>query len=294
MTTETAEPEPSRTPSEERLAGGEEEEERARRGEARRGEARRDETRRHDTTQHNKKKKKKKKTPPPPPLTPAPGTYVRERGSPELDDVERTETLSAGGTTIRVGSVTAVVPLVLCNGIGASLDVLQPLVDHLRPDRPVVRFDVPGTGESPTPVLPYGFPYLAWVLGRILDQLGYSRADVLGFSWGGALAQQFVFRTREGAVAWSWQPPPPARSWSPPARSSWLRSPPRAATAIPTISPRSPPRSTAGRSISAPPPSPRSDPTCARSPRRGYLYQLLAGTVWTSLSPYPRSGSPPC
>src|SRR5271163_5193455 len=115
--------------------------------------------------------------------------------SPALDVVERTETLSAGGTTMRVrvrdgGGI----PLVLCNGIGASLEVLQPVVDHLRPDRPVVRFDVPGTGESPTPALPYGFPFLAWVLGRALDQLGYSRADVLGFSWGGALAQQFAFQ----------------------------------------------------------------------------------------------------
>ena len=58
----------------------------------------------------------------------------------------------------------------------------------------MIRFDVPGTGESPTPALPYGFAYLAWILERALDQLGYSRADVLGFSWGGALAQQFAFQ----------------------------------------------------------------------------------------------------
>src|SRR5277367_6388185 len=36
------------------------------------------------------------------------------------------------------------VPLVLCNGIGASLEVLDPLVEHLNPDTTVVRFDVPG------------------------------------------------------------------------------------------------------------------------------------------------------
>ena len=44
------------------------------------------------------------------------------------------------------------------------------------------------------PLLPYGFPYLAWVLGRTLNRLGYSRVDVLGFSWAGALAQQFAFQ----------------------------------------------------------------------------------------------------
>ena len=35
------------------------------------------------------------------------------------------------------------VPLVVCNGIGASLEVLDPLVDHLDPGTTVVRFDVP-------------------------------------------------------------------------------------------------------------------------------------------------------
>src|SRR5262245_19055415 len=87
------------------------------------------------------------------------------------------------------------VPLVLCNGIGASLEVLDPLVDHLHPDTTVVRFDVPGTGGSPDSPLPYGFPYLAAVLGKLLKKLGLNgRVDVLALSWGGALAQQFAFQ----------------------------------------------------------------------------------------------------
>jgi poly(3-hydroxyalkanoate) depolymerase len=87
------------------------------------------------------------------------------------------------------------VPLVLCNGIGASLEVLDPLVEHLNPDTTVVRFDVPGSGGSPDSPLPYGFPYLAAVLGRVLRKLGFNdKVDVLGLSWGGALAQQFAFQ----------------------------------------------------------------------------------------------------
>jgi len=86
------------------------------------------------------------------------------------------------------------VPLVLCNGIGASLEVLDPLVERVDADSTVIRFDVPGTGGSPTSVVPYGFPYLAWVLGRVLSKLGVSVVDVLGISWGGALAQQFAFQ----------------------------------------------------------------------------------------------------
>jgi poly(3-hydroxyalkanoate) depolymerase len=84
------------------------------------------------------------------------------------------------------------VPLVLCNGIGASLEVLDPLVEQLR--CPVIRFDVPGTGGSPTSPLPYGFPYLAWILGRVLTKLNVGVVDILGLSWGGALAQQFAFQ----------------------------------------------------------------------------------------------------
>jgi poly(3-hydroxyalkanoate) depolymerase len=101
--------------------------------------------------------------------------------------------VSAGGQRIRVNVRHGDgVPLVLCNGIGASLEVLDPLVEQL--SCTVVRFDVPGTGGSPTSLLPYGFPYLAWVLGRILSKLDISVVDMLGLSWGGALAQQFAFQ----------------------------------------------------------------------------------------------------
>jgi pimeloyl-ACP methyl ester carboxylesterase len=100
-----------------------------------------------------------------------------------------------GGQRIRVKVRRGTgVPLVLCNGIGAGFEVLEPLVQKLDPERPIVRFDVPGTGGSPTSPLPYGFPYLAWVLGRLLTTLGMGVVDVLGLSWGGALAQQFALQ----------------------------------------------------------------------------------------------------
>lgn len=103
--------------------------------------------------------------------------------------------VSAGGQRIRVSiRPGSGVPLVLCNGIGAGLEVLDPLVAQLDPDTTVVRFDVPGTGESPPSLVPYGFPYLAWMLGRVLTKLGLGVVDVLGLSWGGALAQQFAFQ----------------------------------------------------------------------------------------------------
>ncbi|CAM3830360.1 MULTISPECIES: alpha/beta fold hydrolase [Tsukamurella] len=114
-----------------------------------------------------------------------------QAGAEELPDIF----IATGGQRIRVRYRPGVgVPLVVCNGIGASLEVLDPFVDALDPQRPVIRFDAPGTGESPASLLPYGFPYLAWVLGRVLDDLGVGVVDVLGLSWGGALAQQFAFQ----------------------------------------------------------------------------------------------------
>src|SRR6516164_617188 len=96
---------------------------------------------------------------------------------------------------IRPGNGTRT-PLLLFNGIGANLELLQPLVDALDPAIEVIRFDVPGVGGSPTPPLPLRFPALAWLTGRMLDQLGYTRVDALGVSWGGALAQQFALQYR--------------------------------------------------------------------------------------------------
>jgi poly(3-hydroxyalkanoate) depolymerase len=103
--------------------------------------------------------------------------------------------IATGGQRIRVNVRWGTgVPLVLCNGIGASLEVLDPFVEELAPDSTVVRFDVPGVGGSPISIAPYGFPYLAWVLGSGLIKLNINVVDVLGLSWGGALAQQFAFQ----------------------------------------------------------------------------------------------------
>jgi poly(3-hydroxyalkanoate) depolymerase len=94
-------------------------------------------------------------------------------------------------------------PLVLVNGIGASLELLDPLVGALDPDRPVIRFDVPGIGGSPMPWVPLPMAGLAALVAGILDALGHARADILGLSWGGGIAQQFALQhpDRTGKLA---------------------------------------------------------------------------------------------
>lgn len=86
-------------------------------------------------------------------------------------------------------------PILLCCGIGAGFDVLQPFIDALDPSIEVVRFDVPGVGGSPAGPVPYGFHGNAYLALRMMRQLGYTRANVLGLSWGGGLAQQIAFQS---------------------------------------------------------------------------------------------------
>ena len=108
---------------------------------------------------------------------------------------ERMRILTIGGRAIRVAvrqGNPGWPPVLLCNGIGVSLELFQPFVDALDPQRPVIRFDMPGIGGSPAPVVPYHLAMLPSLLAGLLDQLGYEQADVLGISWGGGLAQQFA------------------------------------------------------------------------------------------------------
>src|SRR5438270_3180261 len=112
-----------------------------------------------------------------------------------------TRTITVRGQRLRVairkgdGKVDGTrTPLLLLNGIGVNLEVLQPFVDALDPAIEVIRFDVPGTGGSPSPYIPYRFSMLALLVTKMLDQLGCRQVDALGVSWGGALAQQFAFQ----------------------------------------------------------------------------------------------------
>ena len=84
-------------------------------------------------------------------------------------------------------------PLLMFNGIGANIELVAPFLAALEGPEAII-FDVPGVGGSPVPALPYRPWMLARLSTRLLDQLGHERVDVLGVSWGGALAQQFAFQ----------------------------------------------------------------------------------------------------
>lgn len=92
-------------------------------------------------------------------------------------------------------------PLVLCNGIGANLELLDPFIEALAAQQgrriPIIRFDVPGTGGSPMARCLPRMRGLARLVRDLVLELGYDQADVLGISWGGALAQEIALREFE-------------------------------------------------------------------------------------------------
>jgi len=92
---------------------------------------------------------------------------------------------AAGGAT-----GTDRVPLLLCNGIGAPIEMWTPFRDPL--GRPTIAFDAPGVGESSVPLVPPTIGGVARLMMQVLDHLGVPTVDVLGVSWGGALAQEIA------------------------------------------------------------------------------------------------------
>ena len=178
-------------------------------------------------------------------------------------------------------------PLLVFNGIGASLDLLQPFVDALEPSLEAIRFEETGGRRlAAAGPCPYRFTGLCLLMARMLTTLGYGTVDVLGISWEGA--SRSTSRPSSGAAA--------AGGWS------------RASTATGATDGALP----AGRARRDGHPcgATSTPPTCGASPRtctaearrtepgrvssllhtgsrtaspRGYLYQLGAGAGWTSL-----------
>jgi poly(3-hydroxyoctanoate) depolymerase len=105
-----------------------------------------------------------------------------------------TKMLQVDGQKLRVahqaGKGTGI-PLLLFNGIGGNIELLEPIAGWM-PEREVITFDIPGVGHSPMPALPYRMTGIAHLANQVLDHFGHAQTDVLGVSWGGAVAQQFA------------------------------------------------------------------------------------------------------
>ena len=96
-----------------------------------------------------------------------------------------------GSASVRVAVAGEGPPLLLLNGIGANIEMWEPAARRL-PGRRLVMLDVPGTGGSPALRAGLRMSGYARLVTAVLDALGHDRVDVLGYSWGGALAQQLA------------------------------------------------------------------------------------------------------
>jgi poly(3-hydroxyoctanoate) depolymerase len=101
--------------------------------------------------------------------------------------------LRVDGQLVRVSVRGEGAPLLLIMGLGGNIEMWDPLERALNARGvQTIAYDASGTGESPPHIVPRRMPGLARQAAHILDALGHPDADVLGVSFGGAVAQELT------------------------------------------------------------------------------------------------------
>ena len=93
---------------------------------------------------------------------------------------------------VHISDTGAGEPLLLLTGLGGNTEMWTPFVAKF-PHRRIIRFDAPGAGLSSTPAYPVPVASLSHLAAAVLDACGIASADVIGFSYGGAIAQQLAY-----------------------------------------------------------------------------------------------------
>jgi poly(3-hydroxyoctanoate) depolymerase len=84
-------------------------------------------------------------------------------------------------------------PLLLVMGLGGNIEMWDPLERALNAHQiQTISYDASGTGDSPPRLIPHRMAGLARQAAHVLDALGHPYADVLGVSFGGAVAQELT------------------------------------------------------------------------------------------------------
>jgi poly(3-hydroxyoctanoate) depolymerase len=106
------------------------------------------------------------------------------------------EVVPVDGLALRVMRTGSGLPVLLVNGLGAAAETWAPLAASLT-GLELVAVDLPGTGRTPPLLRPLRMAGLARIVSRLLDVLGHERIDVLGYSFGGVVAQELAWRAPE-------------------------------------------------------------------------------------------------
>jgi pimeloyl-ACP methyl ester carboxylesterase len=83
-------------------------------------------------------------------------------------------------------------PLLLVHGLMITGEMFEPVLDHFAARHRVIVPDLRGHGRSRALPPPYTVERLARDLADLLNHIGVDTVDVLGYSNGGAVVQQFV------------------------------------------------------------------------------------------------------
>lgn len=82
--------------------------------------------------------------------------------------------------------------LLYCNGSGATLREVRPLLNLLARNFELLAFDYRGMGLSAAVTEPYTMADIAADVTALLDYAGWDRTALLGLSFGGMVAQEFA------------------------------------------------------------------------------------------------------
>ena len=82
--------------------------------------------------------------------------------------------------------------LLYCNGSGASLRSVRPLLNVLSAQFDLLAFDYRGMGDSDPVTEPYTMADVAADVAGLLDTVGWQRTALVGLSFGGMVAQEFA------------------------------------------------------------------------------------------------------
>ena len=104
----------------------------------------------------------------------------------------RQELLEVDGHRVAVDLQEGRTHLLLLNGIGGGRTLWEPLRAALPPDVGTIAYDAPGCGASPPARVPLSIPAQARIAAGVLAWAGVGPVDVLGFSFGGMVAQQLA------------------------------------------------------------------------------------------------------
>jgi len=85
-------------------------------------------------------------------------------------------------------------PLVLIRGLGSDLQAWALQVPVLAKHFRVITYDNRGAGRTSSPDKPYTIAGMADDLATLLDELKVEKANVLGYSMGGMVAQEFALK----------------------------------------------------------------------------------------------------